>query len=81
MVFLSNTSPFFIAFIGCEGADVIVANLQSLLGDEAAVQVVAGIQNQFVTAWFQLNIDGSYTNSDGQTGRGPQSKTTATLSH
>ena len=49
-------------------AEVIVANLQSLLGPEAAVQVVAGIQNQFVTAGFQLNTDGSYVNSDGQTG-------------
>ena len=49
-------------------AEIIVANLQSLLGPEAAVQVVAGIQNQFVTAGFQLNTDGSYVNSDGQTG-------------
>ena len=49
-------------------ADVIVANLQSLLGPETAAQVVAGIQNQFVTAGFQLREDGSYVNSDGQTG-------------
>jgi hypothetical protein len=49
-------------------ADVIVANLQSLLGPEAAAQVVAGIQNQFVTAGFELHEDGSYVNSEGRTG-------------
>ena len=48
--------------------EIIVANLQSLLGPEAAVQVVAGIQSQFVTAGFQLNKDGSYVNNDGQIG-------------
>ena len=49
-------------------ADIIVANLQSLLGPETAAQVVAGIQTQFVTAGFPLNKDGSYVNNDGQTG-------------
>ena len=49
-------------------ADIIAANLQSLLGPEAAAQMVAGIQTQFVTAGFQLNKDGGYVNSEGRTG-------------
>ena len=49
-------------------AAIIVANLQSLLGPEAAAQVVAGIQNQFVTAGFELHEDGRYSNIEGRTG-------------
>ncbi len=49
-------------------ADVIVANLQSLLGPEAAAQVVAGIQNDFVSAGFELHEDGRYSNIEGRTG-------------
>lgn len=49
-------------------ADIIVANLQSLLGPETAAQVVAGIQTQFVTAGFELHEDGRYSNIEGQTG-------------
>ena len=49
-------------------ADVIVANLQNLLGPETAAQVVAGIQNDLVTAGFELHQDGRYSNSEGRTG-------------
>ena len=48
--------------------DVIVANLQSLLGPETAAQVVAGIQNELVTARFELHEDGHYSNIEGRTG-------------
>ena len=48
--------------------DVIVANLQNLLGVETAAQVVAGIQNELVTAGFELHEDGRYSNSEGRTG-------------